>query len=200
VNRPKGSEGRGPVSPFRRSFYDRPAVEVAKALLGATIAHRSVGGWRIARLVETEAYLEADPASHSFGGPTQRNRSMFGRPGTLYVFRIHQVVCANAVTRRGEAVLLRAAEPGPGAVGSTRGPGRLCRSLGITLDHDGTDLVQGPVRIGAGRRRMVTVVASPRVGIRRAAELPLRFTLAGNPWVSLPRPRVAPVERRIAST
>lgn len=144
---------------------------------------------RSARIVETEAYLTGDPASHAYSGPTRRNRSMFGRPGTLYVFRIHQVVCANVVTRRGEAVLLRAAEPLDGLLGDLRGPGRLCRALGITLELDGSDLLDGPVRILPGRGpRTEPIVAGPRVGIRRAADRPLRYALEANRWVSRPRP------------
>jgi len=93
--------------------------------------------------VETEAYVRGDPANHAFRGPTPRNRSMFDAPGTLYVYRIHQVVCANLVARRGEAVLLRAGAPLPNAPGNASGPGRLCRYLGITIEDDGTDTVLG---------------------------------------------------------
>ncbi|HKV90837.1 MAG TPA: DNA-3-methyladenine glycosylase, partial [Thermoplasmata archaeon] len=141
-----------------RSFYDRPAPTVAKELLGAELTHEVGDTVRRIRLVETEAYVQGDAASHSFRGPTARNRSMFHRPGTLYVFRIHQVVCANAVTREGEAVLFRAGEPREGVVGSTSGPGRLCRALGLEIRHDGLDLVHGPVRIAAGPPRAPPVV------------------------------------------
>jgi DNA-3-methyladenine glycosylase len=113
---------------------------------------------------------------------------MFVRPGTLYVYRIHQVVCANVVTRPGQAVLLRAAEPGAGLDGSSRGPGRLCRSFGITLTDDGADLVTGRIRVLTGNRPPERIVAAPRVGISQATRRRLRYALAGNRWVSLPRP------------
>ncbi len=168
-----------------RAFYDRPTVVVARALLGCRIGR---GVRRLGRLVETEAYVAEDPASHAYRGPTARNRSMFARPGTLYVFRIHQVCCANAVTRPGEAVLFRAIEPLTPGWPDPRGPGRLCRGLGLTRSEDGSDLVTGAVRIYPRTAPVGPVVRSPRVGIRRAADRPLRFSIAGNPYVSSPRP------------
>ena len=185
----------GSSSRLGRRFFDRPTARVARELLGVLLSVGPARDPRVVRIVETEAYVGRDPANHAFRGPTRRNRSMFGRPGTLYVYRIHQVVCANLVTRPGEAVLLRAGEPlTPGLVGPS-GPGRLCRSLGIALDDDGTDVVRGG-RVSLARRRpgerdrggRGAVVAGPRIGIRRAADRPLRFALAGNPWVSRPRP------------
>jgi DNA-3-methyladenine glycosylase len=172
-----------------RSFFDRPATSLARALLGARLRVRGALGPRTARLVEVEAYLRGDPASHAFRGPTPRNRSMYGPPGTLYVFRIHQVVCANLVARRGEAALLRGAaiegDPDPRR---GRGPGRLARALGISLADDGADVVTGDrfglygptVRSGRVRR-------GPRVGISRAAKRPLRFWIDGELAVSRAR-------------
>lgn len=170
-----------------RAFFDRPTVRVARELLGARLRVRAGRTVREARIVETEAYLRDDPASHAFRGPTRRNRSMFGSPGTMYVFRIHRVVCANLVTRAGEAVLLRAGaivgrDPASGA-----GPGRLCRALGITIADDGADAVRGSrvaVRRRVGPRPRIRV--SRRIGIRRAADRPLRFYLAGDRAVSHP--------------
>ncbi len=116
---------------------------------------------------------------------------MYGPPGTLYMFRIHQVVCANLVTRPGEAVLLRAGTPIRPTEGNPSGPGRLCRFLGLTMTDDGADMT-------VGRRMSLTsanprvpaprVVRGPRVGISRAVERPLRFSVRGNRWVSRPRP------------
>jgi len=145
---------------------------------------------RSVRLVETEAYVTGDPASHAYRGATRRNRSMFGPPGTLYVFRIHQVVCANLVTRPGEAVLLRAGETVGAALPSASGPGRLCRALGITIADDGLDAVRSPrLRLSSDGLRPRAIVRGPRVGIRRAAERPLRFAVDRHPAVSRPRPR-----------
>jgi DNA-3-methyladenine glycosylase len=174
-----------------RAFFDRPTVSVARALLGAELRVRGADGDRVVRLVETEAYVADDPASHAYRGPTQRNRSMFHLPGTLYVYRIHQVVCANLVTRQGEAVLLRAGSPRRPVEGNPSGPGRLCRFLGIRLEDDGTDAVRSPrvrVRPRAGPSGPVWV--GPRVGVSRAGRRRLRFALRDDPYVSRPRPRV----------
>ena len=160
-------------------------MTVARALLGATVRV----GDRAVRLVETEAYVAGDPASHTFRGPTRRNRSMFGAPGTLYVYRIHQVVCANLVTRSGEAVLLRAGEPLGLLAVNPSGPGRLCAVLGLTIGDDGTDVTRdGRIRLYGRLRRPARIAVGPRVGIRRAVDRPLRFAEAGNRWVSRPRP------------
>jgi DNA-3-methyladenine glycosylase len=172
-----------------RAFFDRPTVAVARALLGTVLSVDGPDGRRAVRLVETEAYVSDDPASHAYRGPTPRNRSMFSRPGTLYVYRIHQVVCANLVTRRGEAVLLRAGEPLTPNVGNPSGPGRLCRALGLTLADDGTDVTAGHRIVFEDRATVPSrVVVGPRIGIRRAMRRRLRFALAQNEWVSRPRP------------
>lgn len=178
-----------------RAFYDRPTTIVARALIGCRLSRSAPEGLRLGRVVETEAYVARDPANHAFRGPTERNRSMFGRPGTLYVYRIHQVHCANAVTCPGEAVLLRAVEPLTVGLGDARGPGRLCRAFGLTRDDDGADLTTGGLRIFApDQPSRGPVVRAPRVGIRMATDRLLRFALKGSPYVSSPRPwRTRPV-------
>jgi DNA-3-methyladenine glycosylase len=171
-----------------RRFFDRPADRVARGLLGATLTVRSNGMARSVRIVETEAYVRNDPASHAFRGPTPRNQSMFSVPGTLYVYRIHQVVCANLVARRGEAVLVRAGAADGLSPVVASGPGRLCRFLGISREDDGIDTVTAArvgIRLRAGRRRRPLI--GPRVGIRKAVDRPLRFAVAGEPAVSRPR-------------
>jgi DNA-3-methyladenine glycosylase len=162
---------------------------LARRLLGVCLAHRTKEGVRAVRIVETEAYEWGDPASHTFLGPTVRNRSMFGPPGTLYLYRIHQVLCANVVGRPGEAALLRAGEPLVGELTSPSGPGRLCRALGLTRELDGSSLESSEVRLlplGPGGFEVETGV---RVGISRARQRPLRFAIAENRWVSRPRVR-----------
>jgi len=172
-----------------RAFFDRPADRVARDLLGATFSVRSGESVRSVRIVETEAYLRNDPASHAFRGPTARNRSMFSRPGTLYVYRIHQVVCANLVTRRGEAALLRAGAADGVPPATASGPGRLCRFLGITRDDDGEDTVAGErVAVWLRGTRAKAIRTGTRVGIRKAAQRPLRFALEDEAAVSRPRP------------
>jgi DNA-3-methyladenine glycosylase len=174
-----------------RAFFDRPTIDVARALLGTVLTVDGPGGRRAVRVVETEAYLSGDPASHAYRGPTPRNRSMFSRPGTLYVFRIHQVVCANLVTRRGEAVLLRAGEPLTRGLPNPSGPGRLCRALGIRLADDGTDVTRSRrVRVIESDAARPRIVSGTRVGIRLARRRRLRFAVSGDPWVSRPRPRL----------
>ncbi|MEM0128897.1 MAG: DNA-3-methyladenine glycosylase [Thermoplasmata archaeon] len=175
-----------------RRFFDRPAVAVARDLLGRCLWVAGPSGRAVGRLVETEAYARGDPASHAYRGPTRRNRSMFAAPGTLYVYRIHRVACANLVCRRGEAVLLRAAAPVRGAppLGDARGPGRLCRAFGLTAADDGIDATESP-RVGVGRRRAKPrrIAAGPRIGISRAVDRPYRFVVVGSPHLSRGVPR-----------
>jgi DNA-3-methyladenine glycosylase len=174
--------------------------DVARDLVGATILVDGVGGV----VVEAEAYAPDDPASHSFRGPTRRNATMFGSPGTLYVYRSYGIHwCANAVCGpegEGAAVLLRALEPTHGLeemrarrgledpLRLCAGPGSLTQALGITLAHDGLPLDRPPFELRPPERR-VELVASPRVGISRAADLPWRYSLRSSPFVSRPRPR-----------
>ena len=175
--------------PHPRSWYDRPTAAVARALLGDYVVGRGTDGWRAGRIVETEAYVRGDPASHAFRGRTDRNRSMFSGPGTWYIYRIHQVFCANLTTRPGQAVLLRAVEPVAGDLGDTRGPGRLCRAFGLSRVDDGHVASDSDhVRVAPGPPTRSAVVTGPRVGIRLARYRPLRFAVRGNRWVSSPRP------------
>ena len=150
-------------------------------------------------IVETEAYGGAeDPASHAFRGPTDRNRAMFGEPGLAYVYFIYgNHFCLNVVAHAPQAagaVLIRALEPrwGLDTMRSRRGPsitdrllasgpGRLCQALGIDRRHYGLGF-DGELRLSAGEP--VPVAASPRIGIRHAADRPLRFTIPGNRYLS----------------
>jgi DNA-3-methyladenine glycosylase len=181
---------RGIGPPLPRSFYDRPTATVARELIGCCLVRRHGARVLVGRIVETEAYVANDPANHAYRGPTDRNRSMFGRPGTLYVYRIHQVHCANVVTRPGQAVLFRALEPVSLGLGDARGPGRLCRALDLTRADDGSDLTRGAIRIYGRTKPIGAIVRAPRVGIRRAVDRPLRFAARGNASVSSPRPWV----------
>jgi DNA-3-methyladenine glycosylase len=156
----------------------------------------------VGRIVETEAYQEDDPASHSFRGLTSRTEVMFGPPGRLYVYFTYGMhFCMNVVTGRdgeGSAVLLRAAEPLSGleAMSARRGvedplrlcsgPARLAEAFGVGRDQNGLDLVEGGAMwLAAGRRVPDGRVSSgPRIGIRRAADVPWRFFDATSPFVS----------------
>lgn len=154
--------------------------------------------------MEVEAYGgDDDPASHAFKGERAGNRSMFGGPGLLYVYRSYGIhACANVVTGvegSGSAVLLRAVAPRSGLeemrgarpaarrdVDLTSGPGRLCQALGITLAHDGVDLFDpaSPVQLAGDVGPPGEVGVSGRVGITREVERPWRFWLVGDPHVS----------------
>lgn len=175
-----------------RRFFARPTVAVARDLLGCRLRVGRGADRRVVRIVETEAYVADDPASHAYRGPTPRNRSMFLEAGTLYVYRIHRVVCANLVTRPGEAVLLRAGAPETPGLPNPSGPGRFCRALGIGIADDGIDVTtDARVKVTAARERGAGIEIGPRVGIRRAADRLLRFAIRGDPWVSRPRPEGA---------
>jgi DNA-3-methyladenine glycosylase len=179
----------------------RSVHDAARALVGWTVLVDGVGGI----VVETEAYARNDPASHSFRGPTRRNRAMFGPPGRLYVYRSYGVHwCANVVCEpvgTGAAVLLRALEPTSGIAEMRRrrgiddarllcsGPGRLTQALGLTGEHDGSPLDREPFEL-VPPAAPLSVVTGPRIGISKAVGVPWRYALAGSGYVSLPRPRV----------
>jgi DNA-3-methyladenine glycosylase len=186
-----------------RTFYARPSLVGARALLGRDLVRTLEDGTELrGRIVETEAYGQDDPASHSYRGLTRRTEVMFGPPGKLYVYVSYGMhFCMNVVTGRdgeGSAVLLRAAEPLEGvdrmeelrAMSDRRllcaGPGRLCQALAIARGHDGIDLVEGPdPRIERGRSVPdEDVVTGPRVGITVAVEQPWRFQVRGSRFVS----------------
>jgi DNA-3-methyladenine glycosylase len=145
------------------------------------------------RIVETEAYMRSDPASHSFNGPTTRNAVMFGSPGRLYVYLSYGIhCCANVVSGAegdGQAVLLRAVAPVDGldAIRSRRagrpdrdlanGPGKLCEALGITLADDGAALTDpsSPIRIVDDATTPPDLIVGPRIGITKGVDTPWRF-------------------------
>jgi len=175
--------------------FDRPVEDVARQLIGATLRVEGVGGL----IVETEAYDGEDPASHSFSGPTPRNKAMFGPPGHAYVYRSYGIHwCFNLVCREaghGAGVLIRALEPlwGLDVMRERRGgladrllcagPGRLCQALGIDGSHDGLPLDAPPFQLESATADVV-IVEGPRIGITRAREVPWRFGLAGSRYLS----------------
>jgi len=185
-----------------RSFYARSTVEVARGLLGKVLVHGPTAGI----IVETEAYLGGeDLAAHSARGLTQRTRVIFGPPGHAYVYLIYGMYeCLNLVAERDGrpgCVLIRALQPVSGVDlmrarrGATRkleqlanGPGKLTLALGITRAHNGADVTRGALVVrkapGAGE---IEIAATPRIGITRSLELPLRFLMAGNGFLSAGR-------------
>ncbi len=167
-------------------FYARPALQVARALLGQVLVHGEQRG----KIVEVEAYLGPhDLACHSARGRTARTEVLFGAPGHAYVYFIYGMHhCFNVVTGRGAAVLIRGLEPLQKLDVRTDGPGRLTRAFGLTRAHDRLCL-SGPVLwLERGRQiKASDVRRGPRVGIDYSgpwADKPYRLWLAGNPFVS----------------
>jgi len=193
----------------KRSFYNRPVLEVARDLVGCVVAHDGSAGV----IVETEAYHDSEPASHAFVGLTPRTRTLFGPPGYAYVYRSYGIhALLNAVCEPegvGAAVLIRALEPVSGIDqmrarrGVERveqlcsGPGKLTQALGIELGLNGVDLLDGPISIAPRDRtwRDVAVSVDRRIGITKAAELPWRFCATGSRFLSK---RVASAEPAVA--
>jgi DNA-3-methyladenine glycosylase len=178
-----------------RSFYARDTVKVAHELLGKHLVHVDGGVERRGKIVEVEAYLGAhDLAAHSSKGITPRTRIMYGPPGYAYVYLIYGMYhCINVVTEpegSGTAVLLRALEPVAGIEGNTKGPGLLCRALGIDLRLNGHDMLSDDFYISQPpSREAITIVERPRIGVAYAkhwADAPLRFYIYGNSFVSKP--------------
>ena len=175
-------------------FYARPILDLAPALIGCTLLVDGVGG----TIVETEAYEAGDPASHSFAGPTPRNRAMWGAGGHAYIYRIYGIHwCLNVVggAAPGAAVLIRAIEPthGLATMAARRGtesprslcsgPGKLAQALGLTGAQDGLPLDHPPFAL-LPRPGDPPIVAGPRIGITKAADRPWRFGWAGSPFLS----------------
>jgi DNA-3-methyladenine glycosylase len=196
-----GSRAQRLAEPLGADFFDRSVHAVARELIGCRLFHDGVGG----TIVEVESYERDDPACHAYVGLTARTEVLFGPPGRAYVYLsygIHSLL--NFVAEpEGEAaaVLIRALEPTAGLeqmrarrgerpdLDLCSGPGKLTEALGVGLDANGADLTADPFlllpRESSWRGEIVT---GPRVGITKAVERPWRFSLAGSPYVSRPRP------------
>lgn len=189
-------------------FFARDVEQVARGLLGKVLLRGGVGG----PIVEVEAYHQDEPACHGHRGRTARNASLFLPGGHLYVYRIHQSLCANVVTGEAgvaSAVLIRALLPAYGRSRIARrrrgqpqrgwcdGPGKLCQALAIGLADDGQDLSCGPVRLEEQGLELPTgaVHAGPRIGISRARELPWRFLVSRAGQAALHEQLDAPADR-----
>lgn len=183
------------------SFFARSVHTVARELIGCRLLHAGCGG----TIVETESYERDDPACHAYVGLTERTKPLFGPPGRAYVYLsygIHSLL--NFVCEpedEAAAVLIRALEPSAELDAMRRrrgkrpdtdlcsGPGKLTEALGIGLNANDADLSIDPFQLlppEPGWNGEVT--ASPRIGITKAVDRPWRFSLAGSPFVSRPRP------------
>lgn len=187
----------GPI--LKRAFYGRPTIDVARALLGKILVHGPTAGI----IVETEAYLGGDDlASHSAAGITDRTRVIFGPPGHAYVYFIYGMYeCLNLVCEpEGQAgcVLIRALEPLAGVElmrgrrpaarkpeDLASGPGKLTLAMAITRAQNGVDVTRGSLVVrDSAEHSEVDIAVTPRIGITKCAELPLRFVIRGNRFVS----------------
>ncbi|MGA2270076.1 MAG: DNA-3-methyladenine glycosylase [Bryobacteraceae bacterium] len=189
--------GFGPI--LKRGFYERPTIQVARGLLGKVLVHGRAAGV----IVETEAYLGGnDLASHSARGLTDRTRVIFGPPGHAYVYFIYGMYeCLNIVAEpagKPGCVLVRALEPLAGieimrqrrpAARRTEdlasGPGKLTLAMGITRAHNGANVTRGRLVVcEPAEGRAFEIGVTCRIGISQCAELPLRFFIQGNRFVS----------------
>jgi DNA-3-methyladenine glycosylase len=187
--------------PIARSKVPRDTVTLARFLLGKIVVRRLPAGNAVGRIVETEAYLESDPACHAFRGMTPRNRSLFLEAGHAYVYLCYgtsymlNVSSEDAGT--GSGVLLRALEPisgiehmrrsreSGGLRNLARGPGRLTAALQVDRRHDGIDLFRrGPLWIGTDDTAIDSIGQSVRIGLTKAADARLRYFVAGNEYLS----------------
>ena len=181
------------MEPLPRSFYDRNTMDVAKDLLGKLLVHRTKTGIRIGKIVETEAYLGPhDLAAHSARGRTKRTEPMFGPPGYAYVYLIYGMYhCMNVVTEpegHASAVLIRALEPISGIATNTKGPGLLCKAMGIDSNLNAQDLLSSDFFIAAPETtEHFSIQKHARIGVDYAghwAKRLLRFSIKKNKWVS----------------
>ena len=189
--------------PLPKSFYDRDTELVARDLLGAILECHTPEGIAAGRIVETEAYLgEHDLACHAAVGRTVRTAPLYGPPGIAYVYFIYGMYwCFNAVTRAEHdpsAVLVRAVEPLTGLElmrrrrphahrdpDLTNGPGKLCLALGIDGRQNWNPLQRPPLLIRAGESVADSdVQVTPRIGITKSADWPLRFVVRDSEYVS----------------
>ena len=194
--------------PLPESFYQPSAAKVAPALLGHFLIRRTVEGICGGAIVETEAYLSDDPACHGFGRETPRNRTMYGPPGRAYVYFIYgNHYCFNTVCHRtgvAEAVLVRAIEPLFGLelmrerrkvtkeFELTNGPAKFCEAMQIDRQHDALNICTAESSLFVARNPALKrfrqdrapLITTTRIGISKAADLPLRFYLAGSSFIS----------------
>jgi DNA-3-methyladenine glycosylase len=208
--------------PLNADWFARPTLEVSRDLIGCLLVRESPSGRRVGRIIETEAYLQDDPAFHGWNAidhttgllrPDGRGRDLFVAPGRAYVYKIYgRYWLLNVVTEPegiGGAVLIRAVEPVEGVdlmyggrpnarrdrdLGS--GPGKLTQALDIGSEFHGTDLTRPPLYVLPAPHAPGPVDVTTRIGLTRGVELPYRFLERDNPHVSPGVPSDIAAERR----
>ena len=192
------------IKRISRASVPFDTVELARTLLGKVLVRRFSGGIAAGRIVETEAYLQNDPACHAYRGMTPRNRSLFLEHGHAYVYLCYGTSYLLNVSSEpggiGSGVLLRALEPMFGTehmqrnaghvklADLTRGPGRLTAALRVNRGHDGLNLfTDEQLWIGSDGLKIGSVGESVRIGLTKAAEKRLRFFVYGSRYLSGPR-------------
>lgn len=185
------------------AFLEKPASEAAPLLLGCVVERNLDGHALRGKIVETEAYDQTDVASHSYRGMTPRTEVMFGKAGHLYVYFTYGMhYCCNIVAGpegHGAAVLIRAVEPlegkaamselrrGRDGIELTNGPAKLCQAFGIDRALNGHDLGESPLKLIVPENRPAEkIITTTRIGISRGQDVPWRFYISGNPYVSKP--------------
>jgi DNA-3-methyladenine glycosylase len=192
-----------PVLP--RAFFTRETEVVARESLGKTLVRVTEHGLLLAKIVETEAYLgEHDPAAHASVGRTKRTEVLYGEPGYAYIYQIHRWTCLNFVAEPAGSpgcVLIRALEPLDGievmrqlrekmqvkVTHIANGPGKLCKAMEIDMTMYGVDLVDPQSSLQVWEpvtEEELEVETSCRIGVTKAADWELRFTLKGNRYLS----------------
>jgi len=189
-------------------FYTRELITVAKELLGKILVKYEDGKYLSGKIVEVEAYDGSmDEAAHTFIGKTKRNEIMFEEGGYLYVYFTYGAhFCCNVVTGIkgwGTAVLIRALEPLEGIefmafnrygrnlvrekekINLTSGPGKVCHAMSITKKHYGYDLTGDSIYIlDQPKIKQKNIVVATRIGIKKSVDLPWRFYIKNNPYIS----------------
>ena len=193
---------------LKKSFYRREVIVVARDLLGKVLVKSNGKEILAGKIVEVESYHgDNDEASHSYGGITKRNEIMFEAGGYLYVYFTYGAHhCCNVVTGKkgqGTAVLIRAIEPIIGLnrmiknrferklknekeiFNLTSGPGKVCQAFKLDRSHSGTDLTGNKIFILNGEKiKSRDIGISKRIGITRSVDLPWRFFIKDNPYLS----------------
>lgn len=182
------------------AWLNVPAEVAAKRLLGCELTREIDGEVMRVRIVETEAYDQADEASHTFRGRSRRNDAMFKAAGHMYVYFTYGMHhCCNVVCGEegyGSGVLIRAVEPlaglkaiearrGMTGVNVTNGPGKVCQALALDLRHSGHDLAEPPIQLyQKSSLPDEAITVTKRIGISKAVHELRRFCITGNPYVS----------------